>query len=222
MRRGGTVCNPVSGKPVAVVIKRGIRARSLVVWHCFARLRELRRHVTWIGGSLIVLKVAGSRRPMLFEVVVVVDVAVGAGAGRNRVQAGERETGAVVIERGIKPGAGGVALVAGLREIRRHVVGIGGSLVVLQVAGRAGRAVQVVVVIDVAVGAGAGRDRVQSGEREPGAVVIKRGIKPGAGGVALVRRSAGNSPSRGWDWWFPGSPSGGRSRRPCCSGCSCY
>jgi len=78
-----------------------------------------------------------------------------------------------------------VTLVAGLREVRRHVVGIGSSLIVLQVAGRAGRAVQVVVVIDVAVGAGAGRDRVQSGKREPGAVVIEGGIKPCAGAVAL-------------------------------------
>jgi len=58
-------------------------------------------------------------------------VAIGAGARRNRVQAGEREPGAVVIERGIQPGAGGVALGTGLREVRRHVIGIGRSLIVL-------------------------------------------------------------------------------------------
>ncbi len=65
------------------------------------------------------------------QVVVVVDVAIGAGARWHRVQAGERESGAVVIERGIEPGTGVVALVAGLREVRRDVVGIGGSLEVL-------------------------------------------------------------------------------------------
>ena len=168
----------------AVVIERGIKPGAGAV-ALVAGLREVRRDVIGIGGSLVVLQVAG-RAGRAVQVVVVVDVAVGAGARRNGVQSGKRETGAVVIERGIKPGAGAVALVAGLREVRRDVIGIRRSLIVLQVAGRAGRAVEVVVVINVAVGAGARRDRVQAGERETGAVVIERGIKPGAGGVALV------------------------------------
>jgi len=46
-----------------------------------------------------------------------------------------------------------VALLAGLRESGRHVVGIGGSLIILQVAGNAGRAGEVVIVVDVAIGA---------------------------------------------------------------------
>ena len=65
------------------------------------------------------------------QVVVVVDVAIGASPRRNGVQAGEREPGAGVVEGGIKPGAGAVALVAGLREIRGHVVGIRRCLIVL-------------------------------------------------------------------------------------------
>ncbi len=171
-------------EPGAVVIEGGVEPGAGAVT-LFAGLREIRSDVIRIGGSLEILQVA-AHAGRGGEVVVVVDVAVGAGARRYRVQAGEREPGAVVIKRGIQPGAGVVALVAGLREVRRHVIGIGGSLVVLQVAGRAGRAVQVVIVVDVAIGAGARRDRVQSGKREPGAVVIKRGIQPGAGAVALV------------------------------------
>ena len=75
---------------------------------------------------------------------------------------GKREPGAVVIKRGIQPGAGAVALVAGLREVRCDVVGIGGSWIVLQVAGRAGCAVQVVVVVNVAVGAARAAERCAS------------------------------------------------------------
>ena len=100
--------------------------------------------------------------------------------------AAQREPGSAVVKRGIEPGAGGVALVAGLREIRADVIGIGRSLVVLQVARNAGVRVQVVIVVDVAVGAGARRDRVQCRSAGSRAVVIKRGIEPGAGAVALV------------------------------------
>ena len=72
------------------------------------------------------------------QVVVVVNVAIGAGTRRDRVQAGEREPGGVVIKRGIQPGAGAVALVASLREIRGDVIRIGRPLIVLEVAGHAG------------------------------------------------------------------------------------
>ena len=44
-------------------------------------------------------------------------MAIGTGARRHGVSARERETGAVVIERGVEPGTGAVTLVAGLREI---------------------------------------------------------------------------------------------------------
>ena len=65
------------------------------------------------------------------QVVVVVDVAIGAGARRNRVQASQRETGAVVIERRIQPGTGAVTRIASLGEVRRDVIGIRRSLIVL-------------------------------------------------------------------------------------------
>ena len=126
------------------------------------------------------------------QAVIIVDVAVGAGARGNGVQPGEREPGAVVIEGGTEPGAGAVALVAGLREVRCHVIGIGGSLEILQVAAHAGAAGQIVVVVDVAVGAGTWRHGVQAGQDKAGGGMIKFCVGPLHGIVTLLasRREA--------------------------------
>ena len=45
----------------------------------------------------------------------------------------QREAGRGVVECRIQPGAGAVALLAGLREIRRHVIRIRRALKVIQV-----------------------------------------------------------------------------------------
>ena len=62
------------------------------------------------------------------QVVIVVNVTIGAGARRDGVQSGERKPGGVVVELRVRPIAGIVALLAGLREARSHVVGICGAL----------------------------------------------------------------------------------------------
>jgi len=94
------------------------------------------------------------------------------------MQPGEREAGAVVVELRVHPVAGVVALLASLREVRRCVVGTGGSLEILQVAGHTRRAVQCVVIVDVAIRALARRNSMQSGQREAGRRMIELGIVP--------------------------------------------
>jgi len=150
-----------------------------------AGLREIRGDVIRIRSALVVLQVAGHACGAV-QAVIVVHVAVGAGARRNGVQPSERESSAGVIEGRVQPCRGAVALVAGLWEIRRNVIRIGGALVVLQVTSHARGGVQAVVVVDMAIRALAWRDRVQAGKREARAVVVEGRIRPVAGVVALI------------------------------------
>jgi len=172
------------GETGARMIKRRVHPVRRVMAG-IASLREIRRHVVGIGRSLVILQVA-THASCRVQAVVVVDMAVGAGSRWHRVHSRESETGARMIKRRVHPVRGVVARIASLREVRRHVVGIGRSLIVLQVATDAGRTGQVVIVVDVAIGAGPRRHRVQTSQREPGAGVIKRGIQPGAGAVARI------------------------------------
>lgn len=112
------------------------------------------------------------------QIVVVVDVAVRALAWRHRVQTGQRESGAVVIERRTEPRARVMALLAGLREILRDVIWIGRALEIFQVAGHTSRARQTVVIADVAIDALSRRHRVRSGQRKTCTAVIERGVEP--------------------------------------------
>ena len=59
-------------------------------------------------------------------------------------------------------------MLAGLREVRRHVVRILRALVVLQMATDACRGGEVVIVVDVAIGALPGRYSVRAGQGETG------------------------------------------------------
>src|SRR5271157_3631695 len=100
-------------------------------------------------------------------------MAIGALPRRNGMHAGQRESGAVVIERRIQPGGRVVALITALRKVRRDVIGIRGSLVILQVAADAGRGGEVVVVVDVAIGALPRWNCVHAGQGESCEGVIK-------------------------------------------------
>ena len=71
-----------------------------------------------------------------------------------------------------------VAHLARLRESLLGMVGIVGALVILQVTGNASRAVQVVVVVHVAIGALPRRHGVHSRQREGSQRMVKGGIRP--------------------------------------------
>jgi len=120
-----------------------------------------------------------------------IDMAGAAGRPYPRVRAGvNREPG--VVESGPRPRSCVVAQRAGGGEGCRHVVGIGGALVILLVAGIAGRRRSCELIINVATGAGHGG--VRAGQGEAGQVVIKAGRHPRRGGMAhlaLLREAGG-------------------------------
>ena len=76
------------------------------------------------------------------------------------MRSGQREPGACVIECRSSPGRCVVALLAGLREVRHHVIGIRSALVILKVAGDTRVTSDLVVVVEVAVAALPRRDHM--------------------------------------------------------------
>jgi len=120
------------------------------------------------------------------QVVIVVNVAIGALARRNRVKSGQRESSGVVIERRIHPVRRVMTLVTGLREVRRDVVRVRRALIVLEMAADAGRSVDAVIVVDVAIRASTRRNGMHSGKREPRGCVVERRTCPVAGAVTLI------------------------------------
>jgi len=146
-------------------------------------LREARRHVVRIRRGVEIVQVAADAgRVGSGQVVIVVDVAQG--ARNRRVRTGQWEAGRRVVKRRARPGGGVVTLFAGLRDARRDVIRIRGSLEILQVATYAGGRRQVVVVVDVALRAL--QRRVRAGQREACVVVIKGGLRPRRRVVALL------------------------------------
>ena len=171
-----------------------------------ASRREPRGCMCGIRRAVVVILVARIAKGA-GQVVIVFDVAIGALPGRYRVCAGQRKSGAVVIEGCVQPRSRVVALIAALRKVRRYVIGIRCSLIVRQVARHAGRAGEVVIVIDVAIGALPRRYRVHARQRKSSAVVIKSRIQPRSSCCGTGRNLAGSSRSRDWDSSFPDSPS---------------
>jgi hypothetical protein len=95
------------------------------------------------------------------QLIVVIRVAMR--ALQVRMPAGQRKPNRVVVKICRLPGAGGVAGLAGLREIKCHVVGISGFLEIREMASHACRRCVFKSVPDVARGA------------------LKRGMHPGQG-----------------------------------------
>ena len=137
---------------------------------------ELRlRCVPRIGGVVVIGQVAVNAQ-VAVQVVVIVDVAVGAGPRRDRVRPRQREARLRVIELAIGPLNGVVTKFASGREtgVRRIVC----VLKILLMAGNAQVAVQVVVVVDMAVGTLSRRNGVRTGQRKSGLRMIELAIGP--------------------------------------------
>ena len=147
----------VRGEPS--VVERGSRPRRRGVARLAGGGKSCRGMVR-VGRILIVRFVTGVAIGR-DRCVVVVHVAIC--AGHRGMCARERESRVVVIERGRTPRCRGVAQVALLRESRGHVVRVGRSLEVLQMARNAGCAREVIVVAGVAIGAQPRRNRMHPG-----------------------------------------------------------
>ena len=112
-------------------------------------------------GRVVVVGLVAVNAQVAIQVVVIVDVAVGAGPWRDRVRPGQREASLRVIELAIGPLNRVMTKFAGGREtgVRRIVC----VLEILLMAVNAQVAIQVVVVVDVAVGALSWRNGVCAG-----------------------------------------------------------
>jgi len=114
-------------------------------------------------------------------------VAIGTEPRRHGVRAGQLETSGRVIESGVRPQHCVVAGLARGRERCGDVVHRRGGVVVIGLVARdTGRRRQVVIIVDVAIGASARRHGVGAAQRETGSVVIKGCVQPGAGAVTLI------------------------------------
>lgn len=143
------------------------------VMAAFARRGESRRDVVHRRGCIVVIVLVAGDARRAGQVVIVVNVTIGTLARRNGVRSGQGKSGAVVVKSRVQPGRRVVALIACLGEVGRNVIRIGRALVVSQVATHARRIRDVVVVVDVTVGALARWNGMHSRQREPGAIVIE-------------------------------------------------
>ncbi len=165
------------------VIKRSWRPASCRMAR-IASLREVAGHVAGVGRALKILQVAG-HTGRAGQIVVVVGVTVRAQPRRHGMHAGQRKPSGGMIKLAVAPLHRVVALLTRRREAGvRHRTGGAGKI--LLVAGIARHAAEVVVVVDVAINALAGRHGMPTGQWESGRVVIELGIQPVIGPVATV------------------------------------
>lgn len=158
-----------------VVVERRIRPSHGIVAHR-ARCRESGRRVRGIIGGAVILLVARVALRTI-QRVVVADVAIRALPRRHRVRSGQGETRGRVVKLAMAPEHRVVAAFAGGRESSMRNRSRRASIILL-VAGVTRRAIQGVVVIDMAIGALPWGCRVRSSQRESGAVVVERRILP--------------------------------------------
>ena len=140
------------------------------------------RHRAYRGVEVILVAADAGRAA---DVEIVIHVAIRTLPRGNRVCTRQRKPRFRVIERRRLPGCGGVAGFASLRESPAHMVRVRGSLEIFQVTRHAGRARQVVVVVDVAVAALPRRNRMRAGQHKIHGGVIEFRRLPRRSRVAL-------------------------------------
>ena len=128
----------------------------------FASRWEARRDVIHGGQRVVVIRLVATHAGRGGDVVIAVDMAIGALSRRHCVRSRQGKTGSRVIEDSIGPQHRVMTLFASLREAGLHVIGIGRSLIVLQVAAHARRSRDVVVAVDVAIRALPWRHRMRT------------------------------------------------------------
>ena len=170
------------GPPGGGVIESAVHPVDGVVTGVAGRGKACLNVVHRRRGVVVVVLVAAHARS-IGEVVVAIDVAVAASARRYGVRASEGPAGGGVIKRAIHPVDGVMAALAGGGEMGPNVVDRRLGVVVIGLVAADARSIgEVVVAIDVAVGAGARWHGVRTREGPAGGGVIERGIHP-VGGV---------------------------------------
>ena len=149
-----------------------------------ARGRERSRNMVYRRSRIVVIGLVARHAGRARQIVVVVNVAIGTQPRRHEMRTGEREPGRAVVERRVEPGRRAVARVASLREVRCDVIRVRCALEIGQMARDAGRTIQGIVVIHVAVCTLTRRHCVQTSQREPRAVVVEGCVQPGRCAVA--------------------------------------
>ena len=147
-----------------------------------ALLGESPGHVIWIRRALVVLPVAADAGS-IGQVVVAIDMAIAALQFQVPSRQGKAALG--MIECSGLPRGGAVAHGAVRRKTRRCVVRVRCPLVVLHVAAHARSARQVVIAVDVAVGALQPGVRAADGETYS-RVIEARGLPSGCGVAVLA------------------------------------
>jgi hypothetical protein len=136
---------------VLFVVEARIQPVSSGVTSLASRRKELRLGRMSRICSVVVVGLVAADASCRERRVIPVDVTVRTLTRRNRVRSSKREWRVVMVKRRIRPHTRVVAQFTLLRESRSHVIRIRRSLVVLQMAGNASGAFELVVVVDVAV-----------------------------------------------------------------------
>lgn len=134
-----------------------------------------------IGRALVVRMTI---RAGEYEEIIGIGVAITAGIPNSRHVRTRVDGEPGVIEGRTQPGCRVVAGLAGCRELRGHVIRIGGAQIILMMAPIAVRRQGGVVVVHMT--AGARHRRMESRERKAGVIVVERSRNPCARVVAHV------------------------------------